>query len=88
MVGIPVTINDVNGTSGDICRGVMYQLRRAKNLKRFVDRFTIPELVATFGFTVGDATLLKSAIAELDIIGTSLENNRASISQLIGLGDV
>ena len=88
MVGLVVSQNDINITSGDICRSLTHSLNRAMNFKRFLDRFSSAQLVSQFGFTQGDADLIKSAFTDLATINTTFQANRAFIDQLAGLGDV
>jgi len=88
MAGLTVQQNDINITSGDICRAVAHSVNRAVNFKRFLDRFTSAQLVTQFGFTQGDADLIKSAFTELANINTAFQANRAFVDQLSGLGDV
>lgn len=88
MAGLTVTGNDLNTTSGDICRGVTYQLRRAANFKRFLDRFTSAQIATQFGVSTADADLIKSAFADLATVNTTFQSNRVFVDQLAGLGDV
>ncbi len=88
MPGLNVTQTDINNTIGDICRGTIYQLRRAINFKRFTDRFTAQDMVDKFGFTLADANLIKSAVGQLAAIDVTLQANRVFIDQVDGLGDV
>lgn len=88
MTGVSVQITDINSTAGDICRAVAHHLNRAVALKRFLDRFTAQNLIDTYGFTMADATILKSAFTDLAAINTTFQANRAFLDQLSGLGDV
>lgn len=88
MAGLIVTQVELNASVGDICRGIIYQLRRAINFKHFADRFTAQDLVDEFGISLEDANLIKSAVTELDAINTAFQSNRAFIDQLSGLGDL
>lgn len=88
MAGLAVQITDINVTAGDICRSVTHGLNRAVNFKRFLDRFTSAQLLSQFGFTQGDADLIKSAFTDLNTINTTFQANRVFIDQLSGLGDV
>lgn len=88
MAGLTLQGNDINSTSGDICRGVTYQLRRAVNFKRFLDRFTSAQLVTLYGLTQADADLIKSAFTDLATINTTFQANRVFLDQLAGMGDV
>lgn len=88
MAGLPVQLNDINVTAGDICRAVAHHLNRAVNFKRFMDRFTAQDLVDKFAFTLADANLIKSAVADLAAVNATFQANRAFLDQLAGLGDV
>ncbi len=88
MAGLNVTQTDINVTAGDICRALDYQLRRATNLKRFLDAYTAQNLFDKFGIALADGNLLKSAVGELATINATFLANRSFISQIEGLGDV
>lgn len=87
MVGSIVDLSTINRTAGDICYQVSHQLNRAAALKLFLDRFTAQNLVDSFGFTLGDANILKSAMTDLATINTTFAANRSFINQVAGLGD-
>lgn len=86
--GLPVQIGDINITAGDICRAVTHHLQRAMAMKLFLDRFSSAQLVSAYGFTQGDADIIKSAFAQLATIDVSFQANRTFINQLTGMGDV
>ncbi len=88
MVGIQVTIGDINTRAGVVARDVTHGINQAINMKRFLDRFTSGQLVTAFGFTQSDADILKSAFTELAAVNTTFQANRAFIDQLSGMGDV
>jgi hypothetical protein len=88
MPGLPIQQSDINVTAGDICRAVTHDLNRAANFKRFLDRFSSAQLVSAFGFTQGDADIIKSAFGELAAVNTTFQTNRTFVDMLAGLGDV
>jgi hypothetical protein len=88
MAGLTVTASDINNSIGDISRAVTYHLRRAVNLKRFLDRYTAQNLVDIFGIPLADANLIKSAAGELDTTNTTFQANRTFVDQVAGLGDL
>ncbi len=88
MAGLTVTQNDINNTAGDIARALAYQLRRAVNLKRFLDRFTAGDLTTLYGLSTADANLLKSMIGELAAVNATFQAGRVFTDQVAGLGDV
>ena len=88
MIGLAVNQNNINSTAGEIALSVIKDLGRASAMKSFLDRFTAQDLVTNFGFTIGDANLLKSAIADLSAINTTFNANRTFLNQLAGMGDV
>jgi hypothetical protein len=88
MVGLPVDQGAINTTAGDIARQLQHVMIRAGEFKRFLDRFSAADLVVTFGFTLDEANLLKSAYTEAEAVRATHTANRAFLSQIAGMGAV
>lgn len=88
MIGIDVQISNINNSAGDICRSTAHSLNRAMAFKRFLDRYSSAQLITAFGFSQGDADILKSAFTDLAAVNTAFQANRTFLDQLSGMGDI
>ena len=88
MVGLAVDITQINATAGDIARTLQHTMNRVGEFKRWLDAYASADLVGQFGFSQGDADVLKSAFGEADVVRQAHTNNRTFLSRLGGLGDV
>jgi len=86
--GLPVTQADINNTAGDISRSLEHVTNRVKEFKQFTDQYSADDLAAQFGFDVNDATVLKSAVGEMDVVAQAQTANRTFQAKIMGLGDV
>jgi len=88
MVGIPVTQQDINLTSGDISRALEHATNRANEFKQFLDQYSAQDLVDRWGFDLNDANVLKSAMGEMAVVSQAQADNRVFQAKIMGMGDV
>lgn len=89
MAGLPVSAAEINVTSGDISRRMQATCNDVVELKRFLDQYTADALAAAYPpLTTEDATLIKSAFGELQLVVDTQNANRTFSSRIAGLGDI
>jgi hypothetical protein len=97
-IGLSPTKEQLDATAGDIARAIFYHLRRAENLKYFLDAKATGDLEA-LGYDESGAqevTRLKSAVNVLDELRQIFEGEIAHAQadmrtfprQIAGMGDV
>lgn len=87
-IGIPVDKTAIDVAAGNMALNLERALNDAAELKLYFDRYSAAEIGTMFGYTEQEASVLKSALGEADIIRQTYLANRTFLSQLAGLGDV
>ena len=84
MVGVSVTMQDLNFRAGEITTLINDNLNKAVEIKQYLDGVGHAGLVA-LGFSDGDADILISAFNDLETTKTQFDSS-AFIKQIYGLG--
>jgi len=84
MVGVSVTMQDLNFRAGEITTLINDNLNKALEIKQYLDGVGHAGLVA-LGFSDGDADILISAFNDLEGVKTQFDVS-PFIKQIYGLG--
>jgi hypothetical protein len=95
-VGIQISQAEINNQAGALARSVFNSLENVRQFKAWLDGLSAQDLATGYGFSVGDANVLKSAFTDLgDLAGifqgsaavaTLPHDYRVFAKQLLGTG--
>jgi hypothetical protein len=95
--GAQITKAEIDAAAYQISRAVFADLANVQKLKAFLDGYSSANLVTNWGYTSGDADILKSAFTDLGDLAlvwnnttsaylTGTHNYQAFARQLLGVG--
>jgi hypothetical protein len=80
-VGITISKAEIDNQAGGIARSLFATLANVQHFKSWLDGLTAQNLVDNYGYTLGDANILKSAFTDMgDLAG--IFNNTAAVASL------
>lgn len=95
-VGLPITKGEIDQQAGSIARSVFNVLSTVGQFKAWLDGVSAQDLESVYGYTSGEAAVLKSAFGDLAELASVFNNGtpthteahdfRAFARQLIGTG--
>lgn len=95
-VGRTISLAEINNAAGGIAGSLFATMDNITKMKAVLDGYTAQNLVDSFGFTLADANILKSAFTDMANVvalwtgvatsGTVPRDHRTFAKQLLGTG--